>query len=414
MFLRLLAAATLLLSPLPALADAALEHAKEVLAKSILFDGHNDLPWAIRGYKAAPGDVAAYDIRERAPASGQTDIPRLRAGHVGAVFWSVYTPGEASGSFARTQLEQIDIARRLIGRYPDTFTLAPTAADIRAAKAAGKIGGMLGAEGGHAIEDSLALLRMYYDLGVRYMTLTHNNHTSWADSAMDGAPGHGGLTAFGEEVVREMNRVGMLVDLSHTALDTMRDAIRVSESPVIFSHSAAQGLCDIPRNVPDDVIRMLPKNGGVLMVTFVSGFISQEAADVTLPLMKKYLGLAQGKPEAERTKIYEQMREELNATMPKVTVADVADHIEYVRKLAGVDNIGIGSDYDGNDNWPEGMEDVSTFPLLFAELIRRGWSDEDLMKVAGGNVLRALEQAEAVAKRLQSEKPSAAASTPAG
>jgi membrane dipeptidase len=415
MFLRVLAAAMLLLPPPPALADEALAHARELLAKSILFDGHNDLPWAIRGFKAAPGDVAAYDIRERAPATGQTDIPRLRAGGVGAVFWSVYTPGEASGGFARTQLEQIDIARRLIERYPDTFTLASTAADIRQAKAAGRIGGMLGAEGGHAIEDSLALLRMYYDLGVRYMTLTHNNHTSWADSAMDGSPGHGGLTAFGEEVVREMNRLGMLVDLSHTAPDTMRDAIRVSASPVIFSHSAAHGLCDIPRNVPDDVIRMLPQNGGVLMVTFVSGFISQEAADVTLPAMQKYLALAQGKPEAERTKIYEQIREELRATMPKVTVAAVADHIEYVRKLAGVDNIGIGSDYDGNDNWPEGMEDVSTFPVLFAELIRRGWSDEDLMKIAGGNVLRALERAEAVAKRLQSEAPAAVAtSTSAG
>jgi membrane dipeptidase len=320
---------------------------------------------------------------------------------VGAIFWSVYTPGEAAGGFARTQLEQIDIARRLIARYPDTFTLAKTAADIRAAKSANKIGGMLGAEGGHAIEDSLALLRMYYDLGVRYLTLTHNNHTSWADSAMDASPGRGGLNELGEQVVAEMNRLGMLVDLSHTAPDTMRDAIRVSKAPVIFSHSAARGLCEIPRNVPDDVIQSLPKNGGVLMVTFVSGFISQEAADVTLPAMKKYLALSQGKTEAERLKIYEEIREELRANMPKVTVAAVADHIEYVRKLAGVDNIGIGSDYDGNDNWPEGLSDVSMFPNLFAELIRRGWSDEDLMKIAGANVLRALEQAEAVAKQLR-------------
>jgi membrane dipeptidase len=392
------------LAAAPVHADPALDHAKEILAKSVLFDGHNDLPWAIRQYKTAPGLVEAYDIREKAPESGQTDIPRLRAGGVGAVFWSVYTPGEAAGGFAKTQLEQIDIARRLIARYPDTFTLASTAADIRAAKADGKIGGMLGAEGGHAIEDSLALLRMYYDLGVRYMTLTHNNHTSWADSAMDSSPGHGGLTDFGEQVVHEMNRVGMLIDLSHTAPDTMRDAIRVSKAPVIFSHSSARALCEIPRNVPDDVIKALPANGGVLMVTFVSPFTSQAAADVALPAMKDYLARAQGKSEAERTAIYEEIAAEMKKNMPKVTVAAVADHIEYIRKLAGVDYIGIGSDYDGNSSWPEGLEDVSMFPNLFAELVRRGWSDEDLGKIAGGNVLRALEQAEKVARDMQRDK----------
>ena len=401
MVLRFLAAPLVLLVSLSAQADPALEHAKAVLAKSILFDGHNDLPWAIRQSKDAPGDVNAYDIRTKAPGEGQTDIPRLRAGGVGAVFWSVYTPGEAAGGFAKTQLEQIDIARRLIAKYPDTFTLASTAADIRAAKAAGKIGGMLGAEGGHAIEDSLPLLRMYYELGVRYMTLTHNNHTSWADSAMASEPGKGGLTEFGEQVVGEMNRVGMLVDLSHTAPDTMRDALRVSKAPVIFSHSSARALCEIPRNVPDDVIRMLPANGGVLMVTFVSPFTSQAAADVAFPAMKEYLARAQGQPEAERTRLYEEIMGEAKKKMPKVTVSDVADHIDYVKKLAGVDYIGIGSDYDGNTNWPEGMEDVSTFPLLFAELIRRGWPDEDLMKIAGGNVLRALEQAESTARQLQ-------------
>ncbi len=402
MVLRI-AAAVLSLLAFTSHADPALDRAKEVLQKSILFDGHNDLPWTIRQYKAAPGDVNAYDIREKAPEGGQTDIPRLRAGGVGAVFWSVYTPGEAAGSFARTQLEQIDIARRLIARYPDTFTLTSTAADVRAAKAAGKIGGMLGAEGGHAIEDSPALLRPYYDLGVRYMTLTHNNHTSWADSAMDPKPGHGGLTELGEQVVGEMNRLGMLVDLSHTHPQTMRDAIRVSKAPVIFSHSNAWALCNIPRNVPDDVIRMLPANGGVLMVSFVAGFSSQAAADVTLPAMKEYGERAQGKPEAERMEIYEEIRAKLRATMPKVTIGDVADHIDYIRKVAGVDNIGIGSDFDGNDNWPEGLSDVSMFPSLFAELIRRGWSDEDLAKIAGGNVLRALERAEAVSRELQAK-----------
>jgi membrane dipeptidase len=411
-FLRfcLVASAFLLTSAL-AHADAALEHAREVLDANILFDGHNDLPWTIRQYEAAPGDVDAYDIRTKAPGDGQTDIPRLRDGGVGAVFWSVYTPGEAGGDFAKTQLEQIDIARRLIAKYPDTFTLASTAADIRAAKAANKIGGMLGAEGGHAIEDSLALLRMYYALGVRYMTLTHNNHTDWADSAMAKEPGKGGLTEFGEQVVAEMNRLGMLVDLSHTHPDTMRDAIRVSRAPVIFSHSNARALTEIPRNVPDDVIRMLPKNGGVLMVSFVSPFASQAAADVAFPAMQEYLARAQGKPEAERAKIYEEIAAEMKKNMPTVTVAAVADHIDYIKKLAGVDHIGIGSDYDGNTNWPEGMEDVSTFPMLFAELIRRGWSDEDLAKIAGGNVLRALEQAEKVAKEMQPQPPAMAGET---
>ncbi len=399
MVLRVIAAVLVFFACAAARADAALDHAKEVLAKSILFDGHNDLPWEIRQSPIANGKLELYDIRGRAPGKGQTDIPRLREGGVGAVFWSVYTPPEAPGHFARTQLEQIDLARRIIERYPDTFTLASTAADIRAAKAAGKIGGMLGAEGGHAIEDSLGALRAYYDLGVRYMTLTHNRHTSWADSAMEVPVRHGGLTAFGEEVVREMNRIGMLVDLSHTHPDTMRDAIRVSRSPVIFSHSNARALCEIPRNVPDDVIAQLPANGGVLMISFVSGFVSQEAADVTLPMMKEYLVRAEGKSDAERNAIYEEIR--AKTKMPEVSIGAVADHIEYVRKVAGVDHIGIGSDYDGNANWPTGLEDVSTFPRLFAELIRRGWSDEDLAKIAGGNVLRALERAEAVAREMQ-------------
>lgn len=382
-------------------ADEALEHARRVLDGAILFDGHNDLPWEIRESRIAQGNLELYDIRVKAPEPGQTDIPRLREGRVGAIFWSVYTPPEAPGGFAKTQLEQIDLARRIVGRYPDTFTLAGTAAEIRAAKQAGKIGTMLGIEGGHAIEDSLGALRAYYDLGVRYMTLTHNRHTNWADSAMQDPPQHGGLTSFGEDIVREMNRLGMLIDLSHTSPDTMRDAIRVSQAPVIFSHSAARAQTEIPRNVPDDVIALLPENGGVLMVTFVSGFVSQEAADATLPMMKEYLARAEGKSDEERNVIYEEIK--ARSKIPPVAIAAVADHIEHVRKVAGVDHIGIGSDYDGNSNWPTGLEDVSTFPKLFAELIRRGWSDEDLAKIAGGNVLRALEQAEAVAKRFQSE-----------
>ena len=384
-------------------ADAALDHAIEVLDHAVLFDGHNDLPWAIREYKPAPGDVIAYDIRTHAPGMGQTDIPRLREGRVGAQFWSVYTPPEAEGHFARTQLEQIDIARRVIARYPDTFQLASTAADIRAARKAGRIGSMLGLEGGHAIEDSLGALRAYYDLGVRYMTLTHNRHTNWADAALQEPPAFGGLNALGEQVVHEMNRIGMLVDLSHTSADTMRDALRVSQAPVIFSHSSVRALCNIPRNVPDDVIQMLQKNGGVIMVTFVSGFISQEAADVTLPAIQEYNARAQGKSESERKAISDEIQ--ARTVMPKVTIAQVADHIDYIRKMIGVDYIGIGSDFDGNEDWPEGLSDVSMYPNLFAELVRRGWSDADLTKVAGGNVLRVLEQAEAVARRLQQETP---------
>lgn len=390
-------------------ADEALEHAKEILDRAILFDGHNDLPWAIREYKAAPGDIAAYDLRDQAPGEGQTDIPRLREGRLGAQFWSVYIPPEAGGGFARMQLEQIDLARRLIARYPDAFQLAGSAADIRSAKAAGRIGSMLGVEGGHAIENSLGALRAYYDLGVRYMTLTHNLHTDWADAAMDSAPGHGGLTPFGEEVVLEMNRIGMLADLSHTSPDTMRDALRVSKAPVIFSHSSARALCEIPRNVPDDVIALLPKNGGVLMVTFVSGFVSQAAADVTLPAIEEYLARSRGKSDAERSAIYEEIQAKIQ--MPRVTVAEVADHIEHIRKVASVDNIGIGGDFDGNTNWPEGLSDVSMYPNLFAELIRRGWSDADLAKIAGGNVLRALEQAESVARRLQADGVATAATS---
>ena len=384
---------------MPVHADPALEHAKQVLDRSILFDGHNDLPWAIREHKVAAGDPAKYDIRRRAPDEGQTDIPRLREGRVGAQFWSVYTPPEAPSHHARTQLEQIDLARRIIAANPDALRLCSTAADIRAAKAAGLIGSMLGIEGGHSIEDSLGALRAYYDLGVRYMTLTHNRHTNWGDAGLEDPPRHEGLSAFGEVVVREMNRLGMLVDLAHTSVATMHDALRVSQAPVIFSHAAARAVTEIPRNVPDDVLLELKANGGVIMVTFVSGFVSQEAADVLLPFIKEYLEKAAGKGDEERRAIYQELRAKV--VMPTVTVAAVADHIDYLRKLIGVDHIGVGGDFDGTTDLPEGLKDVSGYPNLFAELVRRGWSDEDLAKVAGGNVLRALEQAEAVAKRLQ-------------
>jgi membrane dipeptidase len=397
----LLAAAILVVVCGPAAAQedaAALEHAKRVLKKSILFDGHNDLPWAIRTYKAAPGDLAAYDLRRRTP--GQTDLERLRLGGVGAQFWSVYIPGEATGA-ARTQLEQIDLTRRLIARYPEALQLAGTAAEIRAAHRAGRIGSMLGIEGGHAIENSLGALRAYYDLGVRYMTLTHNTHTDWADSAAQDPPRWHGLNELGERVVLEMNRIGMLVDLSHTSAETMDDALRVSRAPVIFSHSAARALCDVPRNVPDDIVRRLPGNGGVLMITFVSGFIDENVAKVMQPAIDELNARSRDPSltDADRQKLQEEIFGKLE--MPRTSIARVADHIEHVRKVAGVEYVGIGGDFDGNDLWPEGLSDVSGYPHLFAELIRRGWTDRELGLLAGGNVLRALERAEKVAAELQ-------------
>jgi membrane dipeptidase len=383
-------------------ADAALKRANRVLAKSILVDGHNDLPIAIRNYEKAPGDLDAYDLRK--PTAGDTDIARLRAGHVGAQFWSVYIPTEGRGPFAATQLEQIELTRRLIARYPDTFRLVGTAAEVRAAKRAGRIASMLGIEGGQSLENSLGTLRAYYDLGVRYAGLTHNTHTDWADAAQQVPFRHGGLTTFGEEVVREMNRLGMLVDLAHASEATMVDAIRVSEAPVIWSHAGARGVCDVPRNVPDNVLQLLPKNGGVLMVTFVAGFMDCEVARVTQPYIMEMATRARAATTAEeRKKIYEEGRK--NLKVPPTTIAKVADHIEHIRRVAGVDHIGIGGDFDGNDWWPTGLSDVSMYPNLFAELIRRGWSDRDLKKLAGENVLRAMEQAERVAARLQRERP---------
>jgi membrane dipeptidase len=396
---------SLLAAPLQAQPeDRALAHARALLKGAILIDGHNDLPWAIRISKTKPRDVVAYDLRTK--TAGDTDFARLAAGGLGGQFWSVYIPGEAEikqAGYAKVQLEQIDIARRVIARYPDRLGFAGTADEIEGVWKGGRIASLLGMEGGHALENSLGALRAYYDLGVRYMTLTHNVTLDWADAANDKAV-HGGLTRFGEEVVREMNRLGMLVDLSHTSPDTMEDALRVAEAPVIFSHSSARALCNVPRNVPDAILKLLPKNGGVVMITFVSGFLSQEFADAMVPVRKKTAELTAGvKDPAEIERIEKQVL--AGVKLPKVTIAQVADHIEHVRKLAGVDAVGLGGDYDGNSNWPEGLEDVSRYPYLFAELIRRGWSDADLKKLAGANVLRALRGAEATAKRLQAARP---------
>ncbi len=389
----------LLTAAVPALAqtDAALARARRILRASPLVDGHNDLPIVIREDKRAPGDVEAYDLRKR--TSGDTDLERLRSGQVGAQFWSVYIPGEIKDSgYAKVQLEQIDIARRVIERYPEALRLATTAAEVRAAFRQGKIGSLLGMEGGHAIENSLGALRSYYRLGVRYMTLTHNVTLDWADAAMD-APRHNGLTPFGKEVVREMNRLGMIVDISHVTPKVMHDVLDLAEAPVMFSHSSAKALVNHPRDVPDDVLRRLDRNGGVVMVTFIPAFVSQPVADWDFAVAD----LVRGKSGAEADAIRTEYRK--SHPKPVATLQDVADHIEHVRKVAGVDHVGIGSDFWGNPEMPKGLEDTSRFPYLFAELIRRGWTDGDLAKLAGGNILRVLDGVERSAARIQKTRP---------
>ncbi|HEX6307593.1 MAG TPA: dipeptidase [Longimicrobiales bacterium] len=358
---------------------------RAILAATPLVDGHNDLPWAVRQYEAAPRDVAAYDLRGR--TSGHTDIERLRAGRVGAQFWSVYIPHNTiEEGAAKTQLEQIDIAHRIIQRYPDVFELALTSTDAMRIFRSGRIASMLGMEGGHAIENSLGALRAYYDLGVRYMTLTHSANIDWADSCC-ALREHDGLTEFGREVVREMNRLGMLVDLSHVAPESMHDALDVAEAPVIFSHSSARAVTDHPRNVPDDVLQRLRQNGGVVMITFVPSFINTD--------VMRWSQL----PPGQRT----------NTTEPRATMDDVIRHIEHVRDIAGVDHVGIGGDFDGIDSTPVGLEDVSTYPALFAALVRRGWSDADLRKLAGENAMRVWREAERVAQRLRQQRPASTA-----
>jgi membrane dipeptidase len=388
--------------PASAQTDAALERARKLLREAPLIDGHNDLPWEIRTSEAAPRSVEAYDLRGR--TKGQTDLSRLKEGGVGAQFWSIYVPGEVGDSgFARIQLEQFDIARRMIARYPDRLELALTAADIERSVKRGRIGSLLGMEGGHVIENSLGALRAYYGMGARYLTLTHNVTLDWADAALDSAT-HGGLTEFGREVVREMNRLGMLVDLSHVSPGTMSDALDVTEAPVIFSHSSARALTDHRRNVPDSILQRLPKNGGVVMVTFVPGFVSADVMD-----WERRAGEASRQLRASSSDSAEvrRQRDEWRKAnpRPKATIAQVADHIEHVRKVAGIDHVGIGSDFDGTDELPQGLEDVSRFPELFAELMRRGWSDAELKQLAGQNLLRVLRTAEATAKRLQASRP---------
>jgi membrane dipeptidase len=373
--------------------------ARALHKQSPLIDGHNDYPWALRE-KDPARDFASADITEPLPAL-MTDIPRLRRGGVGAQFWSVYVPSSMQGQQAVTAtLEQIDIVHRMPKRWPETFELALTPAEAEQAFRNGKIGSMIGMEGGHSIDNSLAALRMMFALGARYMTLTHSLNVPWADSATD-KPANNGLSKFGEEVVREMNRLGMLVDLSHVSPDTMKDAIAVSEAPIIFSHSSARALCDVPRNVPDDVLQLLPKNGGVVMVTFVPGFISQEVADWNLKQTAQQQIFRNNFPSNEAYAAAALERWRVENPEPRATLSQVADHIDHIRKVAGIDHIGLGGDFDGITSVVQGLEDVSTYPDLTAELLRRGYSDEDVKKIIGLNVLRAWREAEQAAAKLQ-------------
>ena len=397
-------------------ADPNMARALRVLRTAPVMDGHNDLPWRIREDTVHPMDVEAYDLHKKAP--GMTDLARLKQGHVGAQFWSIYIPGEpadpaykskgavaSTPGYARVQLEQIDIARRVIAKYPE-LQWTPTSADVRAAFKTGRIASLMGLEGGHAIENSLSLLRQYYDMGARYMTLTHNVTLDWADAALDSVKHHG-LTPFGREVVHEMNRLGMLVDLSHVSPGTMSSALDATQAPVIFSHSASRELVNHPRNVPDSILARLPKNGGVVMVPFVTVFVSEAVRADDDSLAAQTAAAAKRHPNDAAAVRSEVAVWRAKHPRPTASIGQVADHIEHIRKIAGVDHVGIGSDFDGITENVVGLEDVSKFPALFAELARRGWSDADLAKLASGNVLRVLADAEKVSARLKkTTKPS--------
>jgi membrane dipeptidase len=387
-------------NPGPPTAEA-LDDVRRLLVDAPLVDGHNDLLWELR-------DKVHYDLGrlevDRPAEAVRTDVPRLRAGGVGAQFWSVFVPSDLPPHAAVTAtLEQLDGWNALLSRYPQHLGRALSADDVAWVCGEGRIASLAGMEGGQSIGCSLGALRMMYELGARYMTLTHNDTNDWADSATD-APRHDGLSEFGREVVREMNRLGMLVDLSHVAPTTMNAALDVTEAPVIFSHSSAKALCDTPRNVPDSVLARVADNGGVCMVTFVPGFVSPMIADLWREERRLRLTWTAEAPDdpAAVTSRLAAWRAEHPA--PPATVADVADHIEHVRKVAGVDHVGIGGDYDGVDVMPEGLDDVSTYPVLFHELRRRRWADDDLRKLAGRNVLRVLRAAEDVARDLQSRR----------
>tara|TARA_R110002096_G_scaffold86020_5_gene198347 strand:- start:11017 stop:12255 length:1239 start_codon:yes stop_codon:yes gene_type:complete len=396
------------LLPVAGFADAsvsqeALERATALLKSTPLIDGHNDLPWVI--HEETDGDVDAFQLQAR--NDFDTDIPRLREGMVGAQFWSVWIPGETPrASTMSLQQQQIDVARRIIETHPDVFELASTADDIERIFAQGKIASLLGMEGGYALNNSLVPLQMYFTRGVRYMTLTHNVSTDWADAAL-GEQRHGGLTEFGEQVVREMNRLGMMVDIAHTSPATMHQVLDVSRAPLIWSHAAAKALVDHPRNVPDDVLERLDENGGIVMVTFIPSFLSQAVWDMEEKLWATDAALDTVREFRDLWLTYDA---EFGAV--RATIDDVIRHIEHIRDTAGIDHVGIGSDYWGMPDMPLGLEDVSGFPHLFAALIERGWSDEDLRKLAGENMLRVMRDVEETASEAREIRPIRIATEP--
>ena len=418
--MRNILALTLILSATPVLAadDPYLARARAVLKVQPVIDGHNDWAEQLRGQfgeKWWSVDLTADSRKFEKPL--QTDIPRLHAGQVGGQFWSVWVPANVTGPAAvKATLEQIDIVRGIVARYPKDFELASTAADVRRIQKAGKVASMMGIEGGSQIDNDLASLRQFYTLGVRYMTLTHVRHNDWADSANE-APRKEPLTAYGKAVVGEMNRIGMIVDLSHVSEGTMKAALAASKAPVMFSHSSARALTDHPRNVSDEALTLLAANGGVVMVNYAPGYVSRKrqeweaaraGANATYST-PPYSGLYIGQPERAAKALAEWDKAN---PMPAVTIGDVADHIEHLAKVAGHDHVGIGSDLDGIDNNPTGLEGVDTYPALIAELLRRGWSDKDCEKLAGGNILRVMEAVERVSAGLKAEVPSALVPSP--
>jgi membrane dipeptidase len=374
------------------------DEALRIHAEAILIDGHNDLPWQFR--RKADLSFANIDLTKPQPKL-HTDIPRLVKGGVGAQFWSAYVPAESrkKGTAVRETLEQIDAIHRMVKAYPDTFEMASTADDIVRIRKKGKIASLIGVEGGHSIDNSLGVLRTYYTLGVRYMTLTHSETLDWADSATD-KPKSNGLSEFGEQVVREMNRLGMLVDISHVSADTMKHALRVTKAPLIASHSSAYALANHPRNVPDDVLELVKKNDGVVMINFYSGFIVPEAARAMKDMFQMARDLREKYPDDKDFEAALQAWKKEHP-IPTGSVHDVVDHIEHVIKIAGVDHVGIGSDFDGINSVPKQLEDVSYYPYITQELLNRGHSKEEIIKILGGNVLRVMRKAEEVAKGMK-------------